>query len=264
MKYLIYLLPLFLFSCVPTEENKTTTPASTTTINLTTISNTMVVDDVATVSVSSNDALTEVAVSDDNFVTPVGFVVLTNVTSLSLFFSFDSLGSHTKYLKFKNTKNETIEKTLTFTVVRNNTLRIKSLQIISFNNINQTWDPEFASTDPERLADLFFAFTKNRFAGFNQMAYTDQLWHKSMVIQNQGTLTWDLTTANLYMNPNKILKFSLADYDGPNQWETLIGLAGLTTTKDMDFTPYMVSKPTAITFNYPDMNLQFIVTVDWQ
>lgn len=263
MKYLIYLLPLLLFSCVPTEENKTIIPASTTTISLSTVSNTVVVDDIATVTVNSNEALTQVAVSDDNFVNPGGFVFLNNVTSLSLFFSFDSLGSHTKYLKFKNTKNETIEKTLTFTVVRNNTLRIKGLQIISFNNINQTWDPEFTSTDPERLADLFFAFTKNRFAGFNQMAYTDLLWHKSTVIQNQGTMTWDFTTANLYMNPNKILKFSLADYDGPNLWETLIGFPGA-STKDMDFTPYMVSKPTAITFNYPDMNLQFIVTVDWQ
>jgi hypothetical protein len=147
--------------------------------------------------------------------------------------------------------------------VRNNTLRIKAVQIVSFKNINQTWDPEFANSDPERLADLIFAFTKNRFVGLTQMGYRYDLWHKSTIIQNQGTMSWDLTGANLYMNPTKILKFSLADYDGLLQLESLIGDPG-SSTKDIDFSPYMVSKPSAITFTYPDINLQFIVSVYWQ
>lgn len=247
-----------MLSCSKDDEGDTNTE---TIINLTTPTNTVVVDDLVTVQLTSSEPIKIIEVSSDN-INFSGFNV-NDITSTTLYFTFDIVGTQTKYIRFTNTKDyKSVTKTITFNVIRNNTIRIKGVKVNSFYNINQTWDPEFSATDPNRLADIYVAFGKDQLINFKTNTFSYQKWYYSAVKENQGDLTWDFTNESLYFRQNSIIQFSLADYDTP------VAINFLVPNSDrfvyLDFTPYIATKPTTITFDFPLDQLQFVLTVDWQ
>ncbi|MEL0651636.1 hypothetical protein V6246_09395 [Algibacter sp. TI.3.09] len=119
-------------------------------------------------------------------------------------------------------EDEEVIKTMTVSITRGNTIRITSVKIISFSNINNTWDSEFSDSDTNRLADVFFNLRKQK-PDSKQGGLSFQNWFKSEVKENQGDLTWDLSSKNLYLNPEFALQFSMADDDGGVAQDIMLG-----------------------------------------
>ena len=257
MKQILYLLPLFFCMCSSPDNNEG--KASTFSMTLAPASTTVSIDEPFTVAVTSSETMKWIAVTADGS-DPVNFSGSDFGTSKVLYFNFDTLGSRTINIKVKNEKNEVVLKTIAVTVTRGNAVKITALQLKSFHNINTTWDPEFSATDINRLPDVYFGFSKSRLSNFGSDAYTTNLWYRSLVKENQGDLIWDLTSANLYLNPSKVLLFGLTDKDGDLGQDLLMGPPDY---KSIGFSSYQASKPNTITYSFPEINLEFIVTVEW-
>ena len=146
-------------------------------------------------------------------------------------------------------------------VTHGNALKIAGMQVTSFDNINNTWDPEYAPTDVNRLADVYFGFNTGQLSNCFDNTTISKLWYKSTIKQNQGDLTWDLASANLYINPNRDITFGLVDQDTPPLGQSLI--PNLPDYRIISFANYLSTKPTTITYSFPDANLSFIMTVEW-
>lgn len=125
--------------------------------------------------------------------------------------------------------------------------------------MNGTWDPEYSSTDINRLADVYFGLSKPRSSNSYGDTYPNNLWYRSLVKENQGDLIWDLTSANLYLNPSKVLLFGLTDKDGDLGQDLLMLPPDY---KSISFSSYVASKPNTITYSFPEINLEFIVKVE--
>ena len=79
--------------------------------------------------------------------------------------------------------------------------------------------------------------------------------------QNQGDLTWNIAAENLFIRPEMTIRMGLADEDNPPLGQDL--MMGPPDYRDFNFNDYMITKPNTITFTYPEINLEFIITVEW-
>lgn len=258
MKYLLYLLPLLLCMCGSPDNNQGS--VSTFSMAITPSATTVAIDEPFTITVTSNETMRWMAVTKDGS-DPVNFSGSDFSTSKVFYFTFDTLGSKTINIKVKNEKNEAVLKTVTITVTRGNAIKITGLQVKSFYNINNTWDPEYATTDINRLADVLFVLVKQQQSNpFYSEYYNNGSWCRSTIEENQGDLTWDLSSANLYINPNSSLQFGLSDMDGQLGQDLLMGPPD---TKTIRFSSFIATKPSTITYSFPEVNLEFTVTVEW-
>jgi hypothetical protein len=178
-----------------------------------------------------------------------------------LYFNFDEIGQKIIYVRSKNSKNQVSEKQVIINVTRGNALKIKGMQVVSFYNINQTWDPEYSTTDINRLADVFFGFNKSKLGSFLDNEYFSSIWYTSSVKQNQGDLTWNLSNANLYISPNRGLRFGLVDSDSPPLGEDLLN--GPPDYRDLSFSSFIATKPTVLSYTFPEINLEIKLNVEW-
>jgi len=234
-------------------------PTSTFAITATPSSTNVDVDQHFTVMVTSNQTMKNIEMSTDNFVTKSGLQSDFG-TSKELYFNFDDLGTKTISIRAKNAANQVATKTITVNVLRGNAVKVTGLQILTFSNINSTWDPEFPTTNPNHLADVYFGFSKSRLENFYTNEYYSRLWYTSPVKDNQGNLTWNLTADNLYLNPNLALQFGLVDKDGELGQDLLLGPPDY---KTLNLSSYLTTKPSTITYSFPEINLEFILTVEW-
>lgn len=218
------------------------------------------VDEPFTIRVNANEKMAFMGASLDNFSTG-GLADLGFGNSYVLHFNFDTLGQKTILVRAKNSQNDVSEKKVVVNVTRGNAIKITGMKLISFYNINQTWDPEYTSTDPNRLADVFFGFGKSSLNNNFDSKYTVRKWFVSSVKENQGDQAWTLSTNELYIKPNGILRFSLIDQDTPPLGQDLLN--GPPDFRDISFADYLVSKPNTITYSFPEISLQFILTVEW-
>lgn len=229
-------------------------------INLTPSANTVVVDQAFTITVTATEDIKELWVSTNNF-TNGGYAIRQFGTSYVLNFNFYTLGQKTISVRAKNQNNVVSEKQVVITVSRGNALKINGVQVISFYGINTAYDPEYPTSNPNHLADLRFGFSKNKLGDPLDNLYSPFFWYLSSVIENQGTMTWDCSNANLYLNPNAPLKFGLADIDNGIAGADLLN--GPPDYREISFTNYLVTKPTAITYTFPEINLEFKLFVEW-
>lgn len=81
-------------------------------------------------------------------------------SSLVLYFNFDTPGQKTIRVWALNNQNDTSEKQVVVNVTRGNAVKITGMKVVSFYNINQTWDSEYDVNNPNRLADVIFVFSK--------------------------------------------------------------------------------------------------------
>lgn len=229
-------------------------------INLTPSSTSVVVDQAFTISLGANEEIKELWVSTDNFATG-GYAQRQFGTSYVLNFNFDTLGQKTISVRAKNQNNVVSEKKVVISVSRGNAIKINGLQVISFYGINTSYDPEFPTSNPNHLADLRFGFSKNKLSNPLDNIYSPTYWYLSSIIENQGSMTWDCSNDNLYLNPNASLKFGLADMDNGIAGADLLN--GPPDYREISFASYLVSKPTTITYTFPEINLEFKVFVEW-
>lgn len=262
MKKIITILSIVLvISCTSDAEKMNDTTASFV-INVTTDNNTVTVDQNLTLTITSPEHLKGIELSNDNFVTsssvyPGGGIGKT----LTLNYRFTNVGGKNLYFKGVKEDNTTSEiKSITFNVVKGNSVKILSLKINSFDRMNTSWDLEYSNTDPNRLADVCFGITKLNFNSPFESTLNQKLWYKSEVKENQGDLTWNLSNLNLYLNPDNSFNFELVDIDNNNVGQDL--------TKSPPYiqfslASYKQTKPNTVTLTYPDNNLEFILELEW-
>lgn len=137
-------------------------------------------------------------------------------TSIDIYTSIDKIGIQDVSVRvIKEVPGSYVQKDFQIEITRGNAVKITETKVISFFNIDQTWDDEFPDTDINRLADVNFAFEKQYIkTSFDEIEYASKVWYISDVIMNQGNLTWDLTNEELYIDPNLDFYFSLGDDDG--------------------------------------------------
>lgn len=258
-KTLSLIVLLFLIISCSSESNENENNNSFS-INLTPSATNVVTDQAFTISVSATEEIKELWVSTDNFATG-GYAQRLFGTSYILNFNFDTLGQKTISVRAKNQNNVISEKQVVISVSRGNALKINGVQVISFYGINTTYDPEFPATNPNHLADLRFGLSKNKLGNPLDNIYSPFFWYFSSVIENQGNMTWDCSNSNLYLNPNATLKFGLVDIDNGIAGADLLN--GPPDYREISFANYLITKPTTITYTFPEINLEFKVFVEW-
>ena len=258
-KLLSFIVSLFLLISCSTDGNENENMNSFS-INLTPSATNLVIDQAFTINVGANEEIKELWVSTDNFATG-GYAQRQFGTIYTLNFNFDTLGQKTISVRAKNQDNVVSEKQVIVTVSRGNALKINGVQVISFYGINTTYDPEFPATNLNHLADLRFGLSKNKLGNPLDNIYSPVFWYLSNVIENQGNMTWDCSNADLYINPNASLKFGLADIDNGIAGADLLN--GPPDYREISFSNYLVTKPTTITYTFPEINLEFKLFVEW-
>lgn len=256
IKKLNYLIIACIFiSCNQSEDEDLT---NNLTLELNTAKTNVSIDEIVPITITANKAIIEVEYSLDNFVTSVSqFTDFGNSTSVYL--NTGTLGNKQISIKIKDVENNIATKSITITVEKGNAIQLKSLLVNSFYNINQSWDPEFSNTDPNRLADVIFILLKPQIGIFSGQK-SQQMWFKSSIKQNQGDLNWNLVSENLYVNPNTVLKFSLADDDGAFSQDLMLGPP---FERDIDLNYFGASKPDPINFKDSAINLDVDLRVVW-
>ena len=229
-------------------------------INLAPSTTNTAIDQAFTVSINANEDIKELWVSTDNFASG-GYASNQFGNSYVLNFNFDTLGQKTIAVRAKNQNNVLSEKQIVITVSRGNAIKITGLQVVSFYGIGTTYDPEFPNTNPNHLADLRFGLSKIKLGNPFNNSYGPLQWYLSSVIENQGNMTWNFSSANLYLNPNASLKFGLADIDNGIAGADLLN--GPPDFRNISFTNYLTTKPTSITYSFPEINLEFKLFVEW-
>ena len=141
-------------------------------------------------------------------------------------------------------------------------VKIKSVKVISFKNINGSWDTEYANDNINRLADVIFSLEKNHISSsFDAINYNTYLWYRSSIKENQGDLTWDLSAENLYIDPNLLFKFGLGDDDTGGIGEDL--LLGPPFSIDFELKNFIVDKPSKVTLKKNDIELEVLFELEW-
>lgn len=222
---------------------------------------TIPVDKQIDIFIASETDMNGIIFSYDNFATEFGYYSNYG-TSKTLNFYFEKVGTKTIY--FKAAKEGNIEseiKTVTINVVSNQAVKITGLQLLSFTNINGTWDSEFPTSNLNHLADVVFGLAKNTLNNPFDAGYSYKNWYLSSTKVNQGDLTWDLSNDNLYFDPSKILRIGFVDQDEPPLGQSLI--TDTSGYRPIDLNNYTASKPNEITFSYPEINLEFKMQLEW-
>lgn len=217
------------------------------------------IDETISITVTGNELLKSVQLIADYV--DVGTQFLDNQgTSASFNFSYDTVGTRTFIVRATNADDVVREQSIPITITRGNAIKITSVQIISFHNMNQTWDPEFSDSDPNRLADLKFAFLKPKIRTFEDN-FNFGTWYLSSVLENQGNLTWDLSSENLFIDPNLRLGFGLGDIDGIGIAQDL--MLGPPFDRKFDLSQYIETRPNTINLSVPEINLDVLLTLEW-
>ncbi|QTE21788.1 hypothetical protein [Polaribacter cellanae] len=183
--------------------------------------------------------------------------------NVNIILSFDKTGKNTIYLSAQNEKNEILKKEFEIDILKGESVKIKNLKIISFKNINQTWDSEYSNNDINRLADLKFTLEKTyiKTSLFNEVLYERSIWYKSETLINQGNLNWNLNNENLNVNPNFIMTFSLADIDDNGLVEDL--LLGPPFAIEFNFKDYIQDKPNKVILKKENIDLEVEFEIEW-
>ena len=238
--------------------------SSTFSINLVPSATNAVVDQEFSLTINANETITGLWASTNNFATG-GYAYETFGSTYVLRYNFDTLGQKIISIRCQNQNNDVSEKKITINVTRGYAIKILGVQIVSFSGINTVFDPEYPATNPESLADLRFGFSKiligSPYQVSNGSQYNWRNWYQSQIIPNQGNMSWDCSTANLYIDPSRNLRFGLSDIDNGIGGADLLN--GPPDYREISFSNYLITKPTTITYSFPEINLEFKVLVEW-
>lgn len=264
-KYLLFLSFFSLFSsCSPESTSETDEPEKEKTfeVDLITDSYQLEVDKMAVITVDSELPLYEVSQiwEDGERSLSAGNPGENLLSDLKLYFRFSGTGTKNIHLEFTSVDGITVTKDLEFQVSRGQTVRIMKVVVNSFYNIDETWDPEFAETDEERLADVVFAFEKLQHFNFTKNELSMGGFHLSDVRENQEDLVWDLSGQELYLDPLNQLNFGLADVDDGNLAQNLLLDY---PSKNIRLRDYLDTRPESISLTDETIDLDVTIYLEW-
>lgn len=264
-KIILSLFTIILFSCSSEDNNIIEPQEESLTVELVTTNPTTTIDEVVSFEVKTNKPFSSITHSTDNFTTSRTVSKSQGDsfgTSLTLYVDTANLGTITYSIRVAdaNDNQKTATGTLSFTVEKGNALHIKEVLINDFYDKDNTWDTEFSNTDVNRLADVFFSFSKPHIDLFTGQKFKS-FWYKSAVKENQGDLKWNLSQENLYINSNALIHFGLADDDGGGVGQDL--LLGPPFEKEINLAQYSSSQPNSITLEDTSINLDVDFGLEW-
>lgn len=279
-KRISYLILLILFSCSTSDENseiseqnppmemeESEEDTSSFEISLETLMEQAEVDDIIELTATANENIKSISYSLDNGVTfPVEFFREFGM-SIPLYFSFDMLGTHTIIVRLRNSQDVIRETSLNIEVSRGSAVQITSLELNSFFNMGMTWDDEFPESDPNHLADVFFAFLKPTVDVFEgtrggQIPSSSWLWHRSETRMNESNLSWLLEDELLYADIDQVdIYVGFADDDGGNLGQDL--LLGPPSERVIPFRDFVATQPSSFIYTEDAVSLEYELAVDW-
>ncbi len=257
---ILLILAILLTACGASDDG--TDPNNNSNFSISLTSNSQVgVDEVIAININGNENIITLQASFDNFETTIlnasrseGFGTNTDV-----YFNFDEMGSKSISIKAINNDGDESIQSVDISVIRGNAIKITGVQVLSFFNINGTWDPEFPEDDINRLADVFFSLRKPTVGRFNgNLVFAD--WFLSEVKENQGDLTWDLSDEELYINPQRSLLLGMADDDGNFSEDLMLGPP---FERELTLSEHIATQPDTITLSVPEIDLEVVFTVEW-
>ncbi|HEY6142315.1 MAG TPA: hypothetical protein VIV55_02650, partial [Flavobacterium sp.] len=232
MKKLLLLVPILLttlFSCSSDNDNEekenvvenVIPEASNLKMDIELSTNKFEIDKPVLFTVNTNENIIEIGTSLDNWKSSISTIAFhgynlgkSNKVTQG---SFREFGQKTIYVMIRNEKNEIVKKSFQVEIIKGESVKIKSIKVISFKNINGSWDTEYTNNNINRLADLKFFLRKNFiFTSFGEKleSYLKDWYFTEELFENQSNLTWDLNNKGLYINPNQNFIFDLVDMDG--------------------------------------------------
>jgi len=222
---------------------------------------TTVIDEVVTLTATASDTISSISFSLDGGETfPSEFGSSSITDTANLYVDFDALGENTVIFRVKSRTGVIVDTPVSIMVERGDAVKLESVQLNSFFNINETWDNEFSSGDPNRLADVFFVFLKpslNPYTGER----TSRLWYTSTIDENQGDLQWNLTPDELYIDPGLQLRIAFADADGEGLVDDL--MLGPPFDRLINLGILVDTQPNSITLEDSGIDLEYTVGLDW-
>lgn len=177
---------------------------------------------------------------------------------IRLYFQFAYPGTYPVLLEFKDLNGKILQKKLTFEVIPGNAVQITEIEIKSFYDMGNSWDPEAAGED--QLADLIFALEKPHHVGFVEDKLQTTGWFISEVHENESSLSWDLTGQDLYLNPLFGFDFGLGDVDEGGMHQNLM-LDRL--SYKMELRDKISERPATVSLIDESVNLQVDFHLKW-
>ena len=247
-----------LVSCGP-DSGSDPLPKEAPKVNLEFESAQVSVDQVVTLKVSTDRPLQEISrITGNAVISWLAFDGESLPRSFEVHFRFPNPGTQTLDLEFRFTDQTKLPKQLQFEVTRGNSVQLTGVEVNSFRNIHESWDPEFGDTDPQRLADVEFVLEKLHLTQWREKTLTPRRWYKSAIKENQGDLSWDLSEENLFLDPNGPFFFAMGDNDGNNLGQDL-----MEALKEVRLRDYMDSRPESISVVDEASNLDVTFHLDW-
>lgn len=266
-----YILLIFIYACSTSDDSGNPDQGSTIEVSVTADETTVSIDQIVTLTATANETINEISFSTDDGATfPISSGGNLGTTA-NLYFAFDTLGTKSVIFRVKNDTGDIVDTTVNITVERGNAVQLQSLQLNSFSDIGNTWDSEYPTTNPNHLADVFFVILKpslNVFTGMrNSIASTSQIWFRSETRENESNLNWDLQNEELYINVEELLTYiAFADDDGVDD-------SGIPAVDDLMLGPpfermiplgeYFIAQPNTFTVEETNINLEYVIGVDW-
>lgn len=265
LKFLFITIALLNFSCSSDSNNSNEEDITENLleIDIEISGNQFEVDKPISFNIISNQNINEVCVSFDNWDNFSCLAALDDSGlgfSKTIYTSFDQLGLKTINTRITNLDNEIEEETFQIEIIKGSSVKINRINLISFSNINGTWDPEFSGNDA--LADLKFALVKTYITtSFDTMEFDSKTWYISDVLMNQGNLTWDLSQEELYIDPNLNFGFGLGDNDGGGIGQDL--LLGPPFEITYSLQDFINEQPNSATLIKEDIDLEVEFELVW-
>ena len=215
------LLTILMVSCSSDPNSPTEETPIKFEVDLTPSSLNLSVDETAVVSFTSDTPLSEVKWVRENSSTAYSaYDGKTIEQDIQLYFQFPFPGTYPVVLEFKDLNGKVLKKELSFEVIPGNTVQITKIEILNFYDKGNAWDKE--ATGEDQLADLIFGLEKAHHVGFVKDELRTSTWFISEVHENENSLSWDLSTEDLYVNPVFGFDFGLGDVDGGGMSQNLL------------------------------------------
>ncbi len=263
-KLLLLWLLAVCFSCSPDSQNEEVPEIETTfNVSFKTPESQILVDVPFQIQVESNEPIYEINRITNNG--SQGIVAAMHGTALEdqfliLNLQFVTLGYQEAKFEFISTSGKKAYKTFNFEVVRGNAVKLIGFKINSFYNINGTWDAEYTEDDPNRLADIIFAFQKLSTSHFSDPKQNLGHWYLSSVYPNQQQLEWDLSNEELYISDRSIMEIGIGDDDGNGIGDDLTrSFRGL----NIKLNDYREDKPADINISNAEYGIDVSVQLEW-
>ena len=219
------------------------------------------IDEILPISVTGNETISRIDISKDNWVTSTNLTSPSFGSETDIFIDYETIGSKTISVRATSAEGFISESSLSISVERGNAIEINTLNLNNFFNINETWDDEFDEGDINRLADVFFIFLKPRLNPFDgTRSINSTVWYRSETLLNQGNLEWSIAD-QLLIDPDLSLYIAFADDDGNGLIEDI--MLGPPFEREISFEDFTTTQPDNLSISYPDINLDFDLSVDW-